>query len=517
MTASKIYKVRQSPHKDPKNTFQIFLSPADFVQKFKIGGICNLETAQGVLGPAITCQWQSPADLKEDIVQVSKDLQLAYGVKLESRVNVSPSKEVIADAEVVALCEVDPNNTGNQINTEPEADRVGWAWVAAFYLQKTEIVGPGLVLHNVQSHGQKKSFRVQKINHSDRPALYRVQSNIRFLVTNTVHQDENHQTLSVSDEEVGGLSTQLKQINEEVDDYNYPVKSIFPDLLRACDGGIILHGASGTGKSLILRKISEACWRGVFRLDKEVLGNKVEENKNAIAQIFSNALRCQPSLIVLDSLETIAGKTDSVLHSSMGPFLSQQLERLSNSRTLAIAATRKLSDIDPDLRAAGHFISEIEIPIPDSKSRAEILKVLAGIRKDKTHPTLDNVAARTHGFVGADLKVLLRRTARSLLRNERRQLRCSEEYGRASESDPETLLANKDQEFESFRSRIRPSAMQEIFVETPDVRWADIGGQHEAKKVLEKALIWPIKVCGPPYLWTTLISYSILRLWPSTD
>jgi SpoVK/Ycf46/Vps4 family AAA+-type ATPase len=106
---------------------------------------------------------------------------------------------------------------------------------------------------------------------------------------------------------------------------------------------------------------------------------------------------------------------------------------------------------------------------------------------------LDGIAARTHGFVGADLKKLLGQAVKT--RDIRaRASRTDDEQIISREVTSEALLHDMREDFENALFKVRPTAMQEVFVETPDIRWIDIGGQQKVKEELEEAIVWPIKV-----------------------
>ena len=487
------YKVRPSSRADPRDVFRIFLSPAQLLlHKFHAGDICHIVTLhQSSTQPAVV--WPATEKIKDDVVQTSKALQVLYGLKLDSRVSIRRGGVAITDADEITLCEIPQNESESALPNLDEDERSHWAWRLKHYLSKAEILAPGMTFDHVEANDEKRSYQIQSINSSADLILYRAQPSCTIELKDGDSEGANcleggKSVLVVPSEGVGGLDKQIELLNNELIAYSKPYERNpnVPLFYQERQDGILLHGASGTGKSMILRKISEAGWRRVFHIDS----HRFDEDETGIHQIFSKALGCQPSVIIIDDLELIAGKNHPDLTRSL---LYRQLDRLDGSQTLAVGATRSLTDVDQDLRRVGRLGLEVEIPFPDSKSRAEILKVLCNLPKDKAHPTLDRVAARTHGFVGLDLDKLLRQAVKTSIAQDR-----------ASEStigdidcrptEPQALLESMEDAFNSALQKIRPTVMQGISLEIPETKWTDIGGQHEVKKRIQQALVWPVKV-----------------------
>ncbi len=501
MASSGGYKVRPWPSRTySKDIFRIFLSPSNLVlHRFSAGDVCNIETPVGLMKPAVV--WPAAEKIKEDIVQTSKALQKLYGLELGCKVLLSQTKHPIQDANDVGLCEVFEDGSDVSLSPLDEGGRFYWSWLLEYAVEQTVILSPGMMLDNYECKGEKREFKVQKINFSADPLLYYAHKGCKVHIVEstkeTAHPGDNLKCeLLIPRDGVGGLDRQIQQLNDILAMYShsYDRTSKLPAFFQPRQGGILLYGARGTGKSILLRKISEAGWQKVFRIDHTTTTSRAEDSEAVITRVFSDALRYQPSVIIMDTLDSIANKQESPSLGraiSIGQVLCRQLERLENTRTLAIGSSRSLTDIYQDLRGVGRFELEVEIPIPDSTSRAEILKILSGLPKDSIQSTLDGIATRTHGFVGADLKKLLGQAVKI------RAIR-----DRVSESDhteikkvlPDELLDDMKADFDGALLRVRPTAMQEVFVETPNVRWSDIGGQHGVKEELEEAVIWPIRV-----------------------
>ena len=501
------YKVRPSSRTDSRDMFRIYLSPAQLLlHKFHAGGICHIGTLEGSTRPAIV--WPATEKIKDDVVQISKALQALYGLKLESRISIERGDVAIINADEITLREIFQSDSNSSPPSVDEDVRLCWAWLLKVnHLCKAEIVTPGMIFDRVEAGDEKRSYHVQRINCSTEPRLYRAGPSCTVNLNGGESPGESLNTngceggksfLTVPSEGIGGLERQIGRLNDEITAYSAPQQSNTKILYsyQLWRGSILLHGAQGTGKSMLLRKICEAGWRRVFHIDKNFGSHRLGGNETAIDQVFSDALSCQPSVIIIDNLESIAGRqgpTDFARPVNVGNILSRQLDRLDRTQTLAVGATRDLTEIDQDLRSEGRLDVEVEVPIPDSKSRAEILKVLCDLRKDEAHPTLERIAARTHGFVGADLDKLFRRAVKKIYAQDR-ALGTRSEGVDCWPTEPKAFLENMEDAFSSALQEIRPTAIQEIFLETPSIRWTDIGGQHEVKKHLEQAVVWPFKV-----------------------
>lgn len=140
----------------------------------KNGNICNVETSQGVVGPAIA--WVAAENVNDDVVQTSKQLQELYDLKLESKITVAPSNESFVDATRITLCEVSTDDSETLPSSLDQKKSLGWAWLLEERLTGAEMLTPGMVLANVNADGIKKSFQIKQVNSSEARLPYRVHS-----------------------------------------------------------------------------------------------------------------------------------------------------------------------------------------------------------------------------------------------------------------------------------------------------------------------------------------------------
>jgi AAA family ATPase len=361
-----------------------------------------------------------------------------------------------------------------------------------------EYISPGLSL-DFECKGQKRTFRIAQIQSNEvdsKNRLYRFSGStkIRSQSNSTPVAIKPKTSLSVPLNSVGGLDTQISRLNRLFKVFTTSQKYSFAHL--GGSGGILIHGSPGTGKTLLLDAIASTGWGAIFRLDQSVFGKYVGETEQTVRNIFKSAINSQPSIIIIDDLESIAPKksgpdNDHKILST----LASQLDNLSRlslqekpQNVLVIASSSRPNDIDSSLRRPGRIESEIELPIPDVKARREILTILSrGL--DISDSLLDNIASKTHGFVGADLQALLKQAVVNRIITIEDD--SSNEQPDQQEDPADLDLTSAD--IDTALLLVRPTAMREIFLEPPKVYWHDIGGQAQVKQSLNEAISWPLK------------------------
>jgi len=300
----------------------------------------------------------------------------------------------------------------------------------------------------------------------------------------------------VSYEDIGGLSTQVQRIREMIElPLKYP--EVFERLGIEAPRGVFMYGPPGTGKTLTARAVAnetDAYFTSIS--GPEIMGKFYGESEARLRSIFEDAQKHAPAIIFIDEIDAIAPKRED-----MGS--EKQVERRVVSQLLAlmdglesrghvivIGATNIPNTIDPALRRPGRFDREISIPIPDKNGRLEILEIHTRGMPLAKDVDVGKLAAITHGFVGADLQALAREAAMSALRKILPTIDFE-----LSDIPYETLLkleVTMDNFFEALKE-IEPSAIREVFVEVPDVKWSDVGGLENIKQELKEAIEWPLK------------------------
>jgi transitional endoplasmic reticulum ATPase len=300
----------------------------------------------------------------------------------------------------------------------------------------------------------------------------------------------------VSYEDIGGLGTQVQRIREMIElPLKYP--EVFNRLGIEAPKGVFMYGPPGTGKTLTARAVANETDAYFISISgPEIMGKFYGESEARLRSIFEDAQKHAPAIIFIDEIDAIAPKRED-----MGS--EKQVERRVVSQLLAlmdglesrghvivIGATNIPNTIDPALRRPGRFDREISIPIPDKNGRLEILEIHTRGMPLAKDVDVEKLAAITHGFVGADLEALAREAAMSALRKILPNIDFE-----LSDIPYETLLkleVTMDNFFEALKE-IEPSAIREVFVEVPDVKWSDVGGLENIKQELKEAVEWPLK------------------------
>ena len=298
----------------------------------------------------------------------------------------------------------------------------------------------------------------------------------------------------LSYEDVGGLRPQLQRIREIIElPLRYP--QMFDRLGIAAPKGVLLYGPPGTGKTLIARTIASEAHAKFFSVSgPEIIHKFYGESEAHLRKIFEEAGRQGPSIIFLDEIDSIAPRRERVTGEVEKRVVAQLLALMDGlarrQNVIVIAATNLPDSLDPALRRPGRFDREIEIPVPDRAGRAEILEIHAHGMPLSSEVSLASFAARTHGFVGADLEALCREAAMRCLR------RLLPEIDLSAAEIPYSVLEKVEilpADFEEALVGIEPSALRDAFIEVPDVRWEDLGGLASLRQRLIEAVEWPLR------------------------
>lgn len=307
-------------------------------------------------------------------------------------------------------------------------------------------------------------------------------------------QAEEVAARSTSYEDIGGLKPQLQRIREMIElPLRYP--EVFEQLGIDAPKGVLLHGPPGCGKTLIARAIAHETEANFYSVSgPEVIHKFYGESEAHLRKIFEEATRKGPSIIFLDEIDAIAPRRENAVGEVEKRVVAQLLALMDGlakrQHLIVIAATNLPNLLDPALRRPGRFDREIAIPIPDRTGREEILSVHSRGMPLAEDVALGHMAEITHGFVGADLEALCREAAMICLR------RILPDIDFALARIPYEQLAKLEVGKEDFLDALRevePSAMREVFVEVPDVRWEDVGGLAQAKQRLIEAVEWPLQ------------------------
>ncbi len=300
----------------------------------------------------------------------------------------------------------------------------------------------------------------------------------------------------ISYEDIGGLSNQIQRIREMIElPLRYP--QVFERLGIDAPRGVLFHGPPGTGKTLIARAVANETDAYFTHISgPAVMGKFYGESEQRLRSIFEDAQAHAPAIIFIDEIESIAPKREEMgAEKQVERRVVAQLLALmdgleSRGQVIVMAATNVPNIIDPALRRPGRFDREISIPIPDKNGRLEIIQIHTRGMPLAEDVNLERLAEITHGFVGADLEALAREAAMSALRKILPKINFE------MADIPYETLAKLEVTMDNFQEALKevePSAIREVFVEVPDVKWEDVGGLESTKEELKEAIEWPLK------------------------
>jgi len=300
---------------------------------------------------------------------------------------------------------------------------------------------------------------------------------------------------TITYEDIGGLEPAIEKIREMVE---LPLRhpELFTKVGISPPKGVLLYGPPGTGKTLLAKAVANESGASFSVINgPEVMSKWYGQSEANLRKVFEEAEKNAPSIIFIDEIDAIAPKREEVTGEVERRVVSQILTLMdglkSRGRVIVIAATNRENSIDPALRRPGRFDREIEIGVPDTKGRKEVLQIHTRNMPLTEDVDLDWFASKTYGFVGADIEALAKEAAMSALRRNLPKI-----SWKANTKLPAETLAKlkvRKVDFHNAMKVVEPSAMREVMIEIPTTKWEDIGGLNEVKKLLRETIEWPLE------------------------
>ncbi|XP_076595146.1 ATPase family gene 2 protein homolog A [Chaetodon auriga] len=294
---------------------------------------------------------------------------------------------------------------------------------------------------------------------------------------------------------IGGLSSQLDVIRETIE---LPLKH--PELFSSYGipppRGVLLYGPPGTGKTMIGRAIANEVGAHMTVINgPEIMSKFYGETEARLRQIFTEASQRQPAIIFIDELDALCPKREGAQNEVEKRVVASLLTLMDgigseghSGQLLVLGATNRPHALDPALRRPGRFDKELEVGVPGAVERADILqKQLSLVPCSATAEELTQLADTAHGYVGADLAAVCKEAGLHALRRA---------LGGSSQPSDQHLKGTVTvtlQDLQWAMSVVKPSAMREVAIDVPKVRWSDVGGMEEVKLKLKQAVEWPLR------------------------
>jgi len=333
----------------------------------------------------------------------------------------------------------------------------------------------------------------------------------------------------VTYDDIGGMAATIDQLREMVElPLRYP--ELFQRLGVEPPKGVLLHGPPGTGKTRLARAVANESDAQFFLINgPEIMGSAYGESEKKLREVFEEATKAAPSIVFIDEIDSIAPKRGQVSGEAEKRLVAQLLTLMdgleARANLVVIAATNRPEAIDEALRRPGRFDREIIVGVPDERGRREILGIHARGMPLGDRVDLDELVRMTYGFVGADIAALVREAAIEAVRRIMPRLNLGE-----GTIPPEVLddLSVTREDFMGAIKRVQPSAMREVMVQAPQVRWEDVGGLDEVQMRLKEGVELPLKdpdafrrlgirpakgflLFGPPGTGKTLLAKAVAR------
>ncbi|NWG38240.1 CDC48 family AAA ATPase [Nitrososphaera sp.] len=338
--------------------------------------------------------------------------------------------------------------------------------------------------------GRRIGFAVTSVTPSDGASL--IDSDTEFVIGSVPKSAKGVPRISYED--IGGLRNEVHKVREMIE---LPLRhpEIFERIGIEAPKGVLLHGLPGTGKTLLAKAVANETQANFFSISgPEIMSKFYGESEERLRQIFKEAEENGPSIIFIDEIDSIAPKREEVSGDVEKRVVSQLLTLMdgikSRGKLVVIGATNRPNAIDPALRRPGRFDREIEIGIPDEQGRLEILQIHTRGMPLTEDVDLASMARVTHGFVGADLEALSKEAAMRSLR------RILPEINLEEPKIPAEILSKikvTKQDFDEALRDVQPSALREVLVQRPNIKWDDIGGLQQVKEELAEAIEWPLR------------------------
>ena len=406
------------------------------------------ESFEGLIQIDGTCRSNCNAGLQEQVSVAPVETQQAVAVRL-SPLWVGPAPATIAPERMLEDLEGVPVIAGSVVRVPTFAKAVN------FQVVRTIPAGPVVI-------GKRTDLRV--VEGEQTPA----------------------RAPAVSYEDIGGLEREVARVREIVE---LPLKysHVFERLGILAPKGVLLYGPPGTGKTLLARAVAAESRVHFIHLNgPEIMRKFYGESEAKLREVFEEAARRAPSILFIDEIDAVAPKRAEVAGDVEKRVVAQLLSLMdgfvARGHVIVMGATNIPEMLDPALRRPGRFDREIEIGVPNSQARLQILKIHTRAMPLAPDVDLREIAELSHGFVGADLEALGQEVGMTALRRFLSAAPLGTDGAASAELG--ALRVTRD-DFLAGLKDVEPSATREFFIEKSESTFASLGGCEDVKRLLE--------------------------------
>ncbi|HIP89316.1 MAG TPA: AAA family ATPase [Thermococcus paralvinellae] len=512
---------------DRKSMNAIGVQPGDIVE------IIGTKNTAAVVWPAY------PEDEGLDIIRMDGTIRKNAGVGLGDEVTVR--KAEVKEAKKVVLAPTEPIRFGADFVDWLHSRLIGRPVVRGDYI-KIGVLGQELtfIVTATTPAGIVQITEFTDFTVSEKP----------------VKEVAKTAALGVTYEDIGGLKDVIQKIREMIELPLKHPEIFEKLGIEPPKGVLLYGPPGTGKTLLAKAVANEANAHFIAINGPEIMSKYYGESEERLREVFKEAEENAPSIIFIDEIDAIAPKRSEVTGEVEKRVVAQLLALMdglkSRGKVIVIGATNRPDAIDPALRRPGRFDREIEVGVPDRQGRKEILqihtrgmpiepefrkssvkRILEDLRGDERFrdiidkamekvekardekeikdilkslderlydevkhrlidALLEELADKTHGFVGADLAALAREAAMAALRRLIKEGKIDFEAEHIPKEVLEELKVTRKDFYEALKM-IEPSALREVLLEIPNVHWDDIGGLEDVKEALREAVEWPLK------------------------
>ncbi|KAI9903929.1 hypothetical protein N3K66_000458 [Trichothecium roseum] len=435
-------------------------------------------------------------NLNQNVVMMTRAFQDAAGFKIGDQVRISlVDNPPAAPPTLVEVLAEDVTDEKDK-DEKPSLHRPSWDYALSLSLDRAELIFPGMVFDGVAINKVRRSFKILSVNsRNDSLASFKLESSLVRIKGQPTTSDEASRGALDAPATVGpeggelvigpipGMAKQVERVNYFLSGFHgsFWVSGEY----TSC--GLVIHGGPGTGKTHFLERIAATGWGDVHWIQPS-------DKLTTVREAFAQAVARQPSMVLIDGLDQLI-PADRSNRDAVIEVISKELDALSRTalaqdalpKVVVIATCADyLTDIPTGLCRATRFGDAVALPIPRLSERLEILRSLdPPIQPEDKEAALLDAASRTHAHNPEDLTKLVLKAKTAMAMRLRRAGVPRNRTAAEKTENPQYVIR---EDMNEALAATRPTAMRDINLNPPTIRWQDVGGQEDLKKVLSQMI-----------------------------